>query len=76
MEPFYNQQDTETDSDLLIFNISKPLLPGEGQFVSTDDRMQPIKSFYQRDIRQFKIAYKPPSDDSDQKRYVAVEFQV
>ncbi|XP_076446552.1 LOW QUALITY PROTEIN: extracellular matrix protein 3-like [Babylonia areolata] len=68
-------QDAETDPDLIIFNVSKPLLPGEGHFVSTDDRSQPITSFYQRDLRQLKIAYKPPSDDSDQRRIVVVEFQ-
>ena len=69
-------EDVETDSDYLIFNISKPLLPGEGHFVSTDDRNQPITSFYQRDVRQFKIAYKPPPEDSDQRRVVVAEIQV
>lgn len=69
-------EDVETDSDFLIFNITKPLPPTEGHFVSTDDRNQLITSFYQRDLRQFKIAYKPPSEDSDMRRVVAVELEV
>nr|KAG5696526.1 hypothetical protein BaRGS_021062 [Batillaria attramentaria] len=69
-------EDVETDSDYLIFNVTQPLPPGDGHFVSTDDRNQPITSFYQRDLRQFKIAYKPPSEDSDKRRVVAVELEV
>lgn len=68
--------DIETPTDLLIFNVTKPLKPGEGYFVSTDDRNQIITSFYQRDIRDIKIAYKPPPEDSDVPRKFTVEMQV
>ncbi|XP_012944318.1 extracellular matrix protein 3 [Aplysia californica] len=69
-------EDVETPSDFLIFNITKPLAPGEGYFVSTDDRNQLITSFYQRDIRDLKIAYKPPEEDSDVRRVVFIDMQV
>ncbi|XP_076467569.1 extracellular matrix protein 3-like [Babylonia areolata] len=69
-------EDVETDNNNLIFNLTQPLLPGQGHFVSTDDRNQPITSFYQSDVRQFKIAYKPPAEDSDERRVVMVEVEV
>ncbi|XP_033743920.1 LOW QUALITY PROTEIN: extracellular matrix protein 3-like [Pecten maximus] len=69
-------EDLETPMELLVFNITAPLGPGEGQIVSTDDRDQPIHSFYQRDVLDLKIAYKPPSMDSNAPRTFTVEFQV
>ncbi|KAL8607296.1 hypothetical protein ACOMHN_047627 [Nucella lapillus] len=69
-------EDVETDNNNLIFNITQPLLPGQGHFVSTDDRNQPVTSFYQSDVRQFKIAYKPPREDSDKRRVVVAEIEV
>ncbi|XP_070554250.1 extracellular matrix protein 3-like [Ptychodera flava] len=69
-------EDLETDPDKLIFNITTPLGPGEGYIVSTDDRNQPITSFYQKDIRDLKIAYVPPSQDSAVKRYFEIELEV
>ncbi|XP_070839908.1 FRAS1-related extracellular matrix protein 2a [Chaetodon trifascialis] len=69
-------EDAESDSDELIFNISSPLSYEEGYIVSTDDRNLPITSFYQRDLRDLKIAYKPPSLDSDTERIFQLEFEV
>ncbi|XP_062869848.1 FRAS1-related extracellular matrix protein 2a [Trichomycterus rosablanca] len=68
--------DTESDPDDLIFNITTPFSIEEGYIVSTDDRNLPITSFYQRDITDLKIAYKPPSMDSDTERIIQVEFEV
>lgn len=68
--------DAESHSDQLIFNITSPLSYEEGYIVSTDDRNLPIMSFYQRDLRDLKIAYKPPSLDSDTERIFQLEFQV
>uniref|UniRef100_H3CX40 FRAS1 related extracellular matrix 2a n=1 Tax=Tetraodon nigroviridis TaxID=99883 RepID=H3CX40_TETNG len=68
--------DAESDSDELIFNITSPLSYEEGYIVSTDDRNLPITSFYQRDLRDLKIAYRPPSLDSDTERIFQLEFQV
>ncbi|XP_062308992.1 FRAS1-related extracellular matrix protein 2-like [Osmerus eperlanus] len=69
-------EDTESDPNDLIFNITSPLSYEEGYIVSTDDRNLPITSFYQRDLRDLKIAYKPPSLDSDTERIFQIEFVV
>lgn len=69
-------EDGESDPDELIFNITSPLSYEEGYIVSTDDRNLPITSFYQKDLRDLKIAYKPPSLDSDTERIFQLEFEV
>ncbi|XP_013413797.1 FRAS1-related extracellular matrix protein 2-like [Lingula anatina] len=68
--------DQETPAGQLIFNITRPLTFDEGVIVSTDDRNLPVKSFYQSDVQDLKIAYKPPSIDSAVRRIFQVEFQV
>ena len=73
---FLAAEDVETPPELLIFNVTKPLNPGEGHFVSTDDRNQIITAFYQRDILDLKIAYKPPAQDADVKRKFLAEMEV
>lgn len=69
-------EDTETNPDDLIFNITSPLGPGEGYIVSTDDRNLPLSSFSQRDVRNLKIAYVPPAEDSNVQRYFQIELEV
>uniref|UniRef100_A0A672LVH6 FRAS1-related extracellular matrix protein 2-like n=1 Tax=Sinocyclocheilus grahami TaxID=75366 RepID=A0A672LVH6_SINGR len=69
-------EDVESDPDGLIFNITSPLSFEEGYIVSTDDRNLPITSFYQADLKELKIAYKPPSVDSDVERIFQIEFEV
>ncbi|KAM9333818.1 FRAS1-related extracellular matrix protein 2a [Pholidichthys leucotaenia] len=69
-------EDAESDPGELVFNITSPLSYEEGYIVSTDDRNLPITSFYQRDLRDLKIAYKPPSLDSDTERIFQLEFEV
>ena len=69
-------EDTESDPDDLIFNITSPLSFEEGYIVSTDDKNLPITSFYQGDLKDLKIAYKPPSEDSDTERIFQIEFEV
>lgn len=69
-------EDKETPADQLIFNVTKPLGPNQGELVSTDDRNQPVRSFYQRDVFDLKIAYKPPKTDSDKIRSFQIELQV
>nr|XP_057942551.1 FRAS1-related extracellular matrix protein 2a [Doryrhamphus excisus] len=68
--------DAESDAGELIFNITSPLSYEEGFIVSTDDQNLPITSFYQRDLQDLKIAYKPPSLDSDTERIFQLEFEV
>ncbi|XP_036392654.1 FRAS1-related extracellular matrix protein 2-like [Megalops cyprinoides] len=69
-------EDIESNPDDLIFNITSPLSFEEGYIVSTDDRNLPITSFYQGDLKDLKIAYKPPSVDSDVERIFQIEFEV
>ncbi|XP_077427082.1 FRAS1-related extracellular matrix protein 3 [Vanacampus margaritifer] len=69
-------EDVESDQDDLIFNVTSPLGPEQGYIISTDDQNMPITSFYQRDIKDLKIAYKPPSDDSEVERIFQLEFEI
>ncbi|KAL2098421.1 hypothetical protein ACEWY4_007628 [Coilia grayii] len=69
-------EDVETPADDLIYNITSPLGPQQGFIISTDDQNLPITSFYQRDIKDLKIAYKPPSEDSDVERIFQIEFEI
>lgn len=69
-------EDQETPADQLIFNVTKPLGPDQGELVSTNDRNQPLRSFYQKDVFDLKIAYKPPKTDSDHIRSFQIELQV
>lgn len=69
-------EDVESNPDELIFNITSPLSFEEGYIVSTDDRNLPITSFYQGDLKELKIAYKPPAVDSDTERIFQIEFEV
>ncbi|XP_034459776.1 FRAS1-related extracellular matrix protein 2b [Hippoglossus hippoglossus] len=69
-------EDVESRDDELIFNITSPLSFEEGYIVSTDDRNLPITSFYQGDLKDLKIAYKPPAVDSDTERIFQIEFEV
>uniref|UniRef100_A0A452VIT9 FRAS1-related extracellular matrix protein 2 n=1 Tax=Ursus maritimus TaxID=29073 RepID=A0A452VIT9_URSMA len=69
-------EDAESPPDLLIFNLTSPFQPGQGYLVSTDDRSLPLSSFTQRDLRLLKIAYQPPSEDSDQERLFELELEI
>ncbi|XP_076004144.1 FRAS1-related extracellular matrix protein 3 [Genypterus blacodes] len=69
-------EDVESNPDDLIFNITSPLDSQHGYIISTDDQNLPITSFYQRDIKDLKIAYKPPSDDSEVERIFQLEFEI
>ncbi|KAM8843174.1 FRAS1-related extracellular matrix protein 3 [Synchiropus picturatus] len=69
-------EDVETHPDDLIFNITSALGPQQGYIISTDDQNLPITSFYQRDIKDLKIAYKPPSEDSETERIFQLEFEI
>ncbi|KAG7259841.1 hypothetical protein CRUP_029067 [Coryphaenoides rupestris] len=69
-------EDIESVADDLIFNITLPLSFEEGYIVSTDDRNLPITSFYQGDLKELKIAYKPPAVDSDTERIFQIVFEI
>ncbi|XP_074843128.1 FRAS1-related extracellular matrix protein 2 isoform X2 [Carettochelys insculpta] len=69
-------EDAESAPDLLLFNITSPFGPGQGHVVSTDDRSLPIACFSQRDLRELRVAYQPPSEDSARERLFEVELEV
>ncbi|XP_077596176.1 FRAS1-related extracellular matrix protein 2-like [Stigmatopora nigra] len=69
-------EDGESDPGDLLFNITSAPSLEEGYVVSTDDRNSPISSFYQRDLRDLKIAYQPPSLDAHADVIFQLEFQV
>ncbi|XP_038617794.1 FRAS1-related extracellular matrix protein 2 [Tachyglossus aculeatus] len=68
-------EDAETPGDLLVFNLTSPFQPGQGQLVSTDDRDLPLSSFSQRDLRLLKVAYQPPAEDADRERLFELELE-
>ena len=67
-------EDIETNSDYLIFNITQG--PSKGSIIRTDDPHTPITSFYRKDIKDLKIAYKPPSQMANLKETLGVVFEV
>eukprot|EP00062_Callorhinchus_milii_P013911 gi/632962602/ref/XP_007897409.1/ PREDICTED: FRAS1-related extracellular matrix protein 3 [Callorhinchus milii] len=69
-------EDVESEADDLIFNITSPLGYQQGYLISTDDQNLPITSFYQSDIKDLKIAYKPPPIDADVERIFQIELEV
>ncbi|KAK9398840.1 FRAS1-related extracellular matrix protein 2 [Crotalus adamanteus] len=75
-------EDLETPSDLLLFNLTSPwpsvgeLDTATGYLISTDDPSRPLISFTQRELRELKIAYQPPTVDSDQERLFQLEMEV
>ncbi|PKU33607.1 fras1-related extracellular matrix protein 3 [Limosa lapponica baueri] len=72
-------EDLETPPDLLIFNLTSswPSDPRrQGFLLSTDDPSHPLVAFSQQEVRELKIAYQPPTLDSDQERLYQVEMEV
>uniref|UniRef100_A0A3Q3MY85 Fraser extracellular matrix complex subunit 1 n=1 Tax=Mastacembelus armatus TaxID=205130 RepID=A0A3Q3MY85_9TELE len=52
--------DSETPSEKLIYNITKPLPPGQGAIEHRDRPYKPVKHFTQADVNNGKIVYRPP----------------
>ncbi|XP_042894734.1 FRAS1-related extracellular matrix protein 1 isoform X2 [Parasteatoda tepidariorum] len=67
--------DSETPSNLLVFNITKPLLPHQGTIVHlSSDHSRPISSFKQSDLNNFDIAYKPPATAFRERQMYEIGF--
>ncbi|XP_063718198.1 FRAS1-related extracellular matrix protein 1-like isoform X3 [Symsagittifera roscoffensis] len=61
-------EDSETKKELLIYNISKPLQPGNGQIMKRENEKHvPVNSFLEKDLEDFKIIYYPPGRQVDHK---------
>lgn len=68
--------DSETPSDELIFNISKPLLQHQGSIVHLSDHTRAITSFRQSDLNNFDIAYKPPARSFKDRQMFEIGFVI
>ncbi|KAK3696730.1 hypothetical protein QZH41_013073 [Actinostola sp. cb2023] len=64
--------DLETKEGEIIFNVSKPLGPGQGQLINLDDPYRPLTAFYQEDVQRLKIAYRPPTIQDGKSRMFQV----
>ena len=51
-------EDRETDSDSIVFNITQEYEETDGFLVHTDDPSTPVRTFFQKDVKDLKIAYK------------------
>ena len=67
--------DKETDSDLIIFNITIPPAKHEGYLIHTDDPTRSVTTFYQSDVRELKIAFKPPERLSTSQRMQQIRME-
>ncbi|XP_074649930.1 FRAS1-related extracellular matrix protein 2-like [Tubulanus polymorphus] len=67
-------EDLETPASNLVFRVSGRLPNGGGMIVSTDDRRREITEFRQSDVKDLKIAYTPPSSDSNNQRIFQAEM--
>ena len=68
--------DPETPADQLVFNISQPLGDAEGCIVHLQDQTECLTSFYQGDLINNLISYRPPNISYPIRRVYNVGFTV
>lgn len=72
-------EDLEAAQDLLVFNLTSPWPTDpqqQGFLFNTDVSSRPLIAFSQQEVRELKIAYQPPTPDSDQDQLFQVEMEV
>ncbi|XP_053556187.1 FRAS1-related extracellular matrix protein 3 [Bombina bombina] len=70
-------EDLESDPGDLIFNMTSQLdMETSGYLISTDDQNLPITAFTQKELADLRIAYQPPTSESDQERILQLEMQI
>ncbi|XP_074642151.1 FRAS1-related extracellular matrix protein 1-like [Tubulanus polymorphus] len=68
--------DNETPRASLVYNVSRPLLPGQGHLVNLADQTQEISSFVQADLANRNIAYQPPNISYTDRTDFSIEFTI
>jgi len=68
-------EDRETDAESIVFNITQVYGPGDGYLVHTDDSSVPVRTFYQRDVTELKIAYKPSGKLSSSQKMQSIYME-
>uniref|UniRef100_A0A803XZT8 Calx-beta domain-containing protein n=1 Tax=Meleagris gallopavo TaxID=9103 RepID=A0A803XZT8_MELGA len=66
--------DPEIPSEKILFNVTVPLLPGQGIVEHRDRPLSPVRYFTQADINHGKIAYRPPTAAPHLREIIAFSF--
>ncbi|XP_027744997.1 extracellular matrix protein FRAS1 [Empidonax traillii] len=66
--------DPEVPSEKILFNVTVPLLPGQGIVEHRDRPLSPVRYFTQADINHGKIAYRPPTAAPHLREIIAFSF--
>ncbi|XP_057287145.1 extracellular matrix organizing protein FRAS1 [Pezoporus wallicus] len=66
--------DPETPSEKILFNVTVPLLPGQGIVEHRDRPLSAVRYFTQADINHGKIAYRPPTAAPHLREIIAFSF--
>ncbi|XP_041084402.1 extracellular matrix organizing protein FRAS1-like isoform X2 [Polyodon spathula] len=68
--------DTETPSEKLVYNVTKPLAQGQGAIEHQDRPYTPVQFFTQAEINQGQILYRPPMAPSHLRELYLYSFTV
>ncbi|XP_045551338.1 extracellular matrix organizing protein FRAS1 isoform X3 [Salmo salar] len=68
--------DSETPSEKLVYNITKPLPQGQGSVEHRDRPYNPVSFFSQADVNQGRILYRPPQAPSHLQELYQYSFTV